>query len=94
MYRLLVETLLGMNLEGEQLRLAPLLPKAWESCKIHYRYRKTLYHITITRLAADTADENSLTLDGREIAGTTLPLRDDRQEHAVELRIARSDDDG
>jgi cellobiose phosphorylase len=27
MYRLLIETLLGVNLEGDQLRLTPRLPK-------------------------------------------------------------------
>src|SRR6202044_3210372 len=35
MYRLLIETLLGLNLEGEELRLLPRLPKSWPSCKIH-----------------------------------------------------------
>ncbi|HXA14917.1 MAG TPA: glycosyl hydrolase family 65 protein, partial [Opitutaceae bacterium] len=87
MYRLLVETLLGVNLEGDQLRVAPRLPKSWPAFKIHYRYRQTVYHITITRLAADSADTNLLSLDGQEISGATIPLRDDRQEHAVEMKI-------
>jgi len=51
MYRLLIETLLGVNLAGDQLRLTPRLPKNWTSYKIHYRYRQTVYHITITRLS-------------------------------------------
>ncbi len=46
MYRLAVETLIGLRLEVDKLRLAPLIPKDWESCKIHYRYRETFYHIT------------------------------------------------
>jgi cellobiose phosphorylase len=87
MYRLLVETLLGVHLEGDQLRLAPRLPKTWPGCKIHYRYRQTVYHITVTRLAADSADASLLFLDGQEIPGATIPLRDDQQEHAVELRV-------
>ncbi len=87
MYRLLIETLLGVNLEGDQLRLAPRLPKAWTTCKIHYRYRQTVYHITITRLAADSAGAELLSLDGQPIAGETLPLRDDRQDHAVEMSV-------
>jgi cellobiose phosphorylase len=87
MYRLLIETLLGVNLEGDQLRLAPRLPKTWATFKIHYRYRQTVYHITITRLAADAADANLLSLDGQEISGKTIPLRDDGQEHAVEMKV-------
>ena len=86
MYRLLIETLLGVNLEGDQLRLSPRMPGAWTTYKIHYRYRQTVYHITLTRLAG-AAGANQLSLDGQEISGTTLPLQDDRQEHTVEMKI-------
>ena len=87
MYRLLIETLLGVNLEGDQLLLTPRLPKKWPGCKIHYRYRQTLYHITITRLAADATAANQLLLDGKELAADTIPLVDDRREHFVELKL-------
>ncbi len=87
MYRLLIETLLGVNLEGDQLRLTPSMPKKWTTFKIHYRYRQTVYHITVTRLAAGSADTNLLSLDGQEISGKTIPLRDDRLEHAVEMKV-------
>jgi cellobiose phosphorylase len=87
MYRLLIETLLGVNLAGDQLRLIPRLPKSWATYKIHYRYRQTVYHITITRLVADSSDANQLSLDGQELAGETIPLMDDRREHAVELKV-------
>ncbi len=72
MYRLLVETLLGVNLEGSQLRLAPRMPAAWSGYKIHYRYRQTVYHITFTRTAAGTKGPDSITLDGKEITGALL----------------------
>jgi cyclic beta-1,2-glucan synthetase len=49
MYQLAVETLLGLHLEVDKLRLAPLMRKGWESYKIHYRYRETFYHITVRR---------------------------------------------
>ena len=49
MYRLIVETLLGLRLEADQLRVSPRLPHAWESFKLHYRYRETFYHITVKR---------------------------------------------
>ena len=87
MYRLLVETLLGINLEGDHLRLTPHLPQAWPSCTIHYRYRQAIYHITITRLAADSSDPPCLTLDGQPLDGNSLPLRDNRSEHTVEMKV-------
>ena len=87
MYRLLIEPLLGVNLAGDQLRMTPRLPKSWATYKIHYRYRQTVYHITISRLAADSAGANQLSLDGQELAGETIPLVDDRREHSAELKI-------
>jgi cellobiose phosphorylase len=87
MYRLLIETLLGVNLAGDQLRLTPRLPQKWTTCKIHYRYRQTLYHITIIQLAAKSPGANQIVLDGKELAVETLPLVDDRREHSVELKI-------
>ncbi|MEI6675501.1 MAG: glucoamylase family protein [Verrucomicrobiota bacterium] len=87
MYRLLIETLLGVNLEGEQLRLIPRLPDSWDHFKVHYRFRQTVYHITISRLAADAADTPLLTLDGHEFADNCIPLADDQLEHVVELKV-------
>jgi cellobiose phosphorylase len=87
MYRLLIETLLGVNLEGDKLRLTPRLPKNWPACKIHYRYRQTVDHISITRLLAGSADADQLFLDGKELAAPTVPLVDDRREHTVELKV-------
>ncbi len=87
MYRLLVETLLGVNLEGDKLRLEPRMPRAWTTFKIHYRYRQTVYHITIARAGAEQDGGDRLSLDGLEMPGRTIPLRDDRLEHAVELTI-------
>jgi cellobiose phosphorylase len=87
MYRLLVETLLGVNLEGEYLRLTPRMPETWAQYKIHYRYRQTVYHISIIRIAADTADKKSLVIDGKSTIDERIPLRDDRIEHIVEMKI-------
>ncbi|MCX6878137.1 MAG: cyclic beta 1-2 glucan synthetase [Verrucomicrobia bacterium] len=87
MYRLLIETLLGLSLEGDHLRLTPLMPAAWETYKIHYRYRQTVYHITISRLPAGSPEQVSLSVDGEQGVGNLIPLHDDRLEHEVELKV-------
>jgi cellobiose phosphorylase len=76
-----------VSLEGNQLRLTPRLPKSWTTYKIHYRYRQTVYHITITRLADEAAEGNQLFLDDEKLAVKTVPLVDDRREHFVELKV-------
>ena len=58
-----------------------------DELKIHYRYRQTVYHITITRLTADSGDQSYLALDGQELTSETIPLVDDRREHFAELKV-------
>jgi cellobiose phosphorylase len=88
MYRLLIETLLGLNREGNRLRLTPRLPKSWTTCKIHYRFRQTPYHISLSRPYDHSPDSVQATLDGKEVTDLTIPLVDDGQEHNVEVRLA------
>ena len=88
MYRLLLETLLGVNLEGDQLRLTPSLPKTWSTFTLHYRYRQTPYHIRITRLPDAPPGSSRLSLDGQALAGNTIPLLDDHRDHSVEMQVS------
>jgi cyclic beta-1,2-glucan synthetase len=83
MYRTLIETLLGLQPEGNRLRLLPRLPKTWTGYKIHYRYGETPYHISIIR----SAEASKTRLDGKEISGDTVPLVDDKREHVIEVTV-------
>jgi cellobiose phosphorylase len=85
MYRLILESLLGLRLETDKLRFAPCLPRDWESFKMHYRYRETVYHITV--LQTNNGGTAGVTVDGVEQPDNAIPLLDDHQEHAVEVRI-------
>jgi cellobiose phosphorylase len=84
--------LLGVNLEGNQLRLTPNLPGTWSTFTLHYRYRQTLYHIRVTRLPDAPLGASQLTLDGQTLAGNIIFLLDDRHDHSVEMQISRAGD--
>ncbi|HEY0253263.1 MAG TPA: hypothetical protein VGC41_17135, partial [Kofleriaceae bacterium] len=49
MYRLLLETLLGVRLEVDRLIISPRVPASWPSFEIHYRWRETVHHITVKK---------------------------------------------
>jgi cellobiose phosphorylase len=87
LYRLIVESLLGLRLEADTLHVAPCLPADWHGFKLHYRYRETVYHIAVTLMPAGTG-ETRVTVDGVERPDPAIPLVDDRREHTVEVRIA------
>ena len=90
MYRLVVESLLGLSLTGELLHLVPCLPADWQAFKIHYRYRETKYHIAVTQQRAGDEGKGGVTrvtVDGVLRQDKTISLVDDRQEHWVEVNI-------
>ncbi|MBM4331054.1 MAG: hypothetical protein FJ117_07465 [Deltaproteobacteria bacterium] len=69
-----------------KLRFAPCLPADWKAFKVHYRYRETVYHISVLQTRAGNG-ERSMTVDGVEQPDQAIPLVDDLQEHSVEVRI-------
>jgi len=84
MYRLIVESLLGLRLEVDKLRFTPCLPADWPGFTMHYRFRETVYHITVQQGPAKDG-ETRVTLDGVDQHDDTIPLVDDHQEHYVEV---------
>ncbi|MGC9966168.1 MAG: glucoamylase family protein [Syntrophobacteraceae bacterium] len=86
MYRLIVESLLGLRLEVDKLRFAPCLPSDWKEFKMHYRYRETVYHIAVLQQQSGN-DQMSVTVDGVEQRDKAVPLVDDHLEHFVEVRM-------
>ncbi len=86
MYRLITESLLGLGLEGDRLRIKACLPPDWAGFTLRYRYRETPYRIDIRQGPAGSS-ETGFILDGIEQSGETIPLVDDRREHRVELSL-------
>jgi cellobiose phosphorylase len=86
MYRLIVESLLGMKLDVDKLHFAPCIPVDWKSFILHYRYRETFYHINVERTGEGSRVE-SVTVDGLAQEDVTVHLVDDREEHNVEVKM-------
>jgi cyclic beta-1,2-glucan synthetase len=86
MYRLITESLLGLRLEANRLRVKPLMPSDWTWFNVHYRYRETVHHIHV-RKTGDGNAVSRVTVDAVEQPDMTIPLSDDRREHHVEVEI-------
>jgi len=97
MYRLIVETLLGLEREADHLLITPCMPARWDSYTLRYRYRNTVYRIVVRRLGDDPLQAGGVTVDGEAIglavSGTgarlrgRIPLVDDGKEHRVEVAL-------
>jgi cellobiose phosphorylase len=85
MYRLMTESLLGLQLRAGTLHFAPILPASWSGFSMQYRYGSTLYAIAVGRASGDTAA--ATLLDGVRQAGAGVPLQDDRVEHHIAVWV-------
>ena len=83
-YRLLVETLLGINRMGDKLNLSPLMRKDWDNYTVHYRYYETVYHIKLQRIN-DNSQKRLMVDNKQEISNDTFTMLNDKQEHFVEM---------
>jgi cyclic beta-1,2-glucan synthetase len=84
MYQLVTESLLGIRLEADELRIEPRIPAGWREFAVHYRHRETVYHIYIYNHGGAVS---RVRCDGAEQANHRIPLRDDRRDHHVEIEL-------
>jgi cellobiose phosphorylase len=92
MYRLVLESLLGVRLQvdadGAMLVITPCVPSDWKSYAIDYRFRATTFHLQIELLDDDAAAQ-VIELDGLAVSGQGVPLVDDTRPHTVLVRRGR-----
>ncbi|MEJ1095566.1 MULTISPECIES: glucoamylase family protein [unclassified Pseudoxanthomonas] len=96
MYRLLVESLLGLRREGDILHLKPCLPAEWGTYRIRYRHHESVYQIEVTQVDAleDVVGMPlpELTVDGHRQESAHFALINDGGTHHVHLRQLRRRD--
>jgi len=90
MYRLLVEAILGLRLEVVEgtptLRLDPRMPPHWNGYEVDYVRGDTTWRLSFAR--SGDAREPQVTLDGRPLGSSRLPLIADGALHHVQVALA------
>jgi cellobiose phosphorylase len=86
MYRLILESLLGLQLEGTTLHITPCMPDTWTGFSLQYCWGRTVYAIEVKKIAGSAAV--IIALDGVLQNGAGLSLRDDGIAHSVVVQIA------
>ena len=93
MYRLIMESLLGITLQGNELSFTPCLPARWKSFKLDYHYRNTRYQITVYQQVGMEGNETisafnikpKITIDNIKQNHTFISLVDDEINHEVTI---------
>jgi cellobiose phosphorylase len=93
LYRLIIESLLGLQREGDRLRITPCLPQDWTTYTMNYRFGRSHYRIVVTQtLSNDSAAQTHVTHNGVEQQDGEIALIDDGLRHEVTVAIRRSAD--
>jgi cellobiose phosphorylase len=91
MYRLILESLLGIDQSADRWRIHPCLPHHWQHVELHFRFRETFYHVRIESnldgpsplAASNSTRPTQLLLDGVPITEDFIQLVDDRRQHEI-----------
>lgn len=87
LYRLMIESLLGITRQGTELYIKPCLPEDWPGYTLDYRFGNTLYRIEVIQVAGGT---HNIKVDDAALEGEGIPLVDDGRERRVEVRFCSS----
>jgi cellobiose phosphorylase len=89
LYRLVIESLLGLRREVNKLYIEPCIPADWSTYNVQYLYNETTYHIKV--ILSRKADSPAvITVDGSLLKERFLTLVNDMKEHMVTWTISGS----
>jgi cyclic beta-1,2-glucan synthetase len=84
LYRVGVESMLGLRLRGMTLHIDPCIPRNWPGYSIEFRYHSAVYKIRVENPSSVTHGVALTQVDGRVVANAaTISLADDHAEHNV-----------
>ena len=90
MYRLGLETLLGLELREDRLLIHPRIPADWTTYQIRYRYQQTHYQLNFRCTGSHHNVMKQIWLDGQLMEGwppNTLILVNDGVDHVMEIHL-------
>jgi cyclic beta-1,2-glucan synthetase len=88
MYRIGVESILGITRRGAALHIAPCIPSSWPGFEVDYGFGGSRYRITVENPDRRCGGRVTVELDGVMLTSQLLPLRDDGRDHDVRVVLA------
>jgi cyclic beta-1,2-glucan synthetase len=84
-YRVWLEEILGFRRRGDTLTINPVIPKDWSGFRLRYRFRDTIYRISVENPDRCSRGVILVELDGVPLADKIVRLRDDALSHEVRV---------
>jgi len=85
LYRAGLESILGFQIQGAMLRLAPSIPAGWPGFSIVFRYQTSRYTITVENPRGVSSGVTLMELDGLVVANAPVSLVNDGVAHTLRV---------
>ncbi|MCK9516076.1 MAG: hypothetical protein WCZ18_08655 [Ottowia sp.] len=88
LYRAALESLLGLHVCGDTLRIAPCIARDWPGFSVDLRWRSARYQIHVANPAHVCSGVRELRVDGsKQVRGEPILLQDDGGTHQVQVTL-------
>jgi cyclic beta-1,2-glucan glucanotransferase len=87
MYRLGLESILGLRRRGRSFAVAPCIPGSWEGFVVRWRHGRSRYEITVENPGRRNRGVAEAVLDGVQVNARAIPLVDDGAVHCLRVVI-------
>jgi cyclic beta-1,2-glucan synthetase len=85
MYRLGLESILGLRRRGQCFAIAPCVPASWDGFVVCWRYGRSLYEITVENPEHKNRGVAEAMMDGALVDAGGIPLVDDGAVHRLRV---------
>jgi cyclic beta-1,2-glucan synthetase len=85
MYRLGLESILGLRRRGRHFAIAPCIPGSWDEFHLRWRHNRTTYDITVENPGRRSRGVAKALLDGIAADSERIPLVDDGAVHRLHV---------
>ncbi len=90
MYRIGVESILGVTRRGKTLQMTPCIPSSWPRYEVRYRHGGSRYRIVVENPERRSGGVARVEVDGVVLPSGVIPLLDDGREHEVRVLLGGS----
>jgi cyclic beta-1,2-glucan synthetase len=92
LYRLGLESILGLTRHGATFTVDPCIPASWPGYSMEWRVDQTLYEISVENPQQQCRGVASATLDGSEVDPMAIPLTGDAGRHQIRIVMGSASD--
>ena len=85
LHRVATHWILGIRPCADGLWIDPSIPAAWPGYSVTRKFRNAVYQIEVSNPEGVSKGVQSITIDGKSVAGQLIPAFNDGQKHLIEI---------